>query len=215
MTYYLSSCDKFLTDFGLLNWDDMAWFDKEERAWKDSLPSFSFNEIREWFPESKKIHKAVLEAELLILKNNLLKADNIERVTDDLIFRKSPKEDEWFWKALVYEMYIKELREGTEQKIKRIVHQLYSLKNGGKEKIGSGVTEAMKERARAYPIDELVEFKRGVACCLWHSEKTGSMHYYKKDNRVKCFGCGMYGDSIAVYMKIYNVGFIEAVKKLS
>jgi hypothetical protein len=70
------------------------------------------------------------------------------------------------------------------------------------------------QRAREYPIKDLVEFNRaGFALCLWHTEKQPSMHL--KDNRVYCFSCGApWKDSIDVYMQIYGVDFRTAVKAL-
>ncbi|GAF89502.1 unnamed protein product, partial [marine sediment metagenome] len=68
--------------------------------------------------------------------------------------------------------------------------------------------------AKQYPIDQLLDFKQNKCACIWHNEKTASMHYYKDNNRVWCFGCGKGGDSIDVFMKVFNVSFSEAVKKL-
>jgi len=68
--------------------------------------------------------------------------------------------------------------------------------------------------AKAYPIENLLDIKHNKICCLWHNEKTPSMHYYKKTNSLFCFGCGKIADSIDVYMKLNNCTFTEAVKKL-
>lgn len=70
-------------------------------------------------------------------------------------------------------------------------------------------------RAKEYPIDEMVDFKMGKAPCLWHSERTASMHYYKEKNRVYCFGCGKGGDAIDVYRATHTgATFNDAVDKL-
>jgi len=70
------------------------------------------------------------------------------------------------------------------------------------------------ERAKSYPIDELIEFKQNKTHCIFHNEKTPSMVYYPKTNTCYCFGCGKVADSIAVYRQINNCSFIEAIKKL-
>lgn len=70
------------------------------------------------------------------------------------------------------------------------------------------------ERANQYPIENLVKFVRGKAPCIWHKEKTPSMHLYP-DNHVYCFGCSKGGDAIAVYMTLKEAGFEEAVKSLN
>jgi len=70
--------------------------------------------------------------------------------------------------------------------------------------------------AKSYPIEELIDFKGGMAKCLWHNEKTGSLHHDKKRNKAHCFGaCGKGYDSIDTYQKINNVDFSTAVKALS
>lgn len=71
------------------------------------------------------------------------------------------------------------------------------------------------ERAKLVPIDSIVEFKRGFAPCLWHNEKTPSMKYYKKNNKVHCFGCGQGGDVIDVVQQIKDCDIKQAVQFLT
>lgn len=75
-------------------------------------------------------------------------------------------------------------------------------------------------KAKEVPITKLIKFSYdGFACCIWHDEKTGSMKYNKLGtkypNTIKCFGCGIMGDSIDVYMRLHNVEFKEAVRLLN
>lgn len=70
-------------------------------------------------------------------------------------------------------------------------------------------------RAKEYPVENLLEFKNDKACCLWHNEKTPSMHFYHKSNSCYCFGCGKVADSIEIYMKLHDCTFREAVKQLN
>jgi hypothetical protein len=52
---------------------------------------------------------------------------------------------------------------------------------GGKEQFEDEI-----RRAKKFPVEQLIQFNnRGFALCLWHTEKTPSMHL--KDNRVYCF----------------------------
>lgn len=70
-------------------------------------------------------------------------------------------------------------------------------------------------RAKSYPIPELVKFSRDhKACCIWHNESTPSLHYYKANNTVYCFGCGKHGDAIDVYRQVHGCSFVDALKKL-
>lgn len=79
----------------------------------------------------------------------------------------------------------------------------------------SSITPEMIETAKHFPIDRLVNLNRShKALCLWHEEKTPSMHYYADTNTVHCFGCGMSGDSIDVEMKLSARPFAETVRRL-
>jgi DNA primase len=70
------------------------------------------------------------------------------------------------------------------------------------------------EKAREYPIDNLIKVHGSKALCIWHADKNPSMHYYKESNHVYCFSCGKHGDVIDVYRHINNCSFKEAVKGL-
>lgn len=70
------------------------------------------------------------------------------------------------------------------------------------------------ERAKTVPITTLLHFDKKNACCVWHNEKTPSMHYYETTNTVYCFGCGKHGDSIDVYRAIHHSTFTQAVSEL-
>lgn len=63
-------------------------------------------------------------------------------------------------------------------------------------------------------IEYGVELDRhGFARCPFHSEKTASMRVYADDS-FYCFGCGAHGDVITFVMKMDNISFPEACKKL-
>ena len=86
----------------------------------------------------------------------------------------------------------------------------------GQKKSPHRITDQDIERARAYPIENLLNFNsRGKMKCIFDlkEENTASLHKY--GNAVWCFGCQTRADSIAVYMHQTGDGFIDAVKKLS
>lgn len=71
-------------------------------------------------------------------------------------------------------------------------------------------------KAKQYPIDRLLKFKMNKTACIWHNEKHASLHYYKDQNSVYCFGgCGKHGDAIDVYRQTNNCSFKEAVEALN
>ena len=71
------------------------------------------------------------------------------------------------------------------------------------------------DKAKQYPIDQLIEIKHGFAKCLWHTEKQASMKYYEKENRAHCFSCGKSFDSIDIAQKVWGLSFKETIKKLT
>lgn len=71
------------------------------------------------------------------------------------------------------------------------------------------------ERAKQYPIENLVKFTHKKACCIWHTERTPSLAYYPHTNTVYCFGCGKHGDAIDVYRRLHDCSFKDAVKALN
>ncbi len=210
---YISTLNKYISISGIYSEQEVEFFDKVEKEWKDSQVNYSFNKLVEIFPEAKGIIKKELKEEIEKLELGLARADELEKEFADVIFRKASKKDEKFWNMVCEVLWLNPLRDGAERKIKRNLFRLESL-NG---RIDRKRFEINVEKAKEYPIDELIEFNRaGMAYCIWHDEKHPSMHYYKKSNKVKCFGgCGKSGDSIDVCMQLYRLNFIEAVKKLT
>lgn len=72
------------------------------------------------------------------------------------------------------------------------------------------------ERAKHYPITNLLPINVNQKIpCLWHEEKTASLHLWR-DNKLFCHGgCNKMYDAISVYMKLHNVKFLEAVDALN
>jgi hypothetical protein len=100
-------------------------------------------------------------------------------------------------------------------KIKKLVAILIKAQNAGyyrRQNMGGDITNEMIRRAQEYPMDSLIEVKRGMARCPFHEEKTGSFSVH--NNRGHCFGCNWYGDTIAFLMKRDSLTFPEAVKRL-
>ncbi len=52
-------------------------------------------------------------------------------------------------------------------------------------------------------------------CCPFHHEKTPSFHVEQDKQFFKCFGCGEGGNAVHFMMKIENLPYIDAVRKLA
>lgn len=96
------------------------------------------------------------------------------------------------------------------------IYDSFKAKEKKKEYRSVGDASDAIARARAVPITEYVTFsKKGDALCIAHTDKHPSMHYFKKNNKVKCFPCGFNGDTIDVVMKLFNLPAGEAIKKIN
>lgn len=71
------------------------------------------------------------------------------------------------------------------------------------------------EGAKAYPIDNLIDFKNGWAVAWCHPDRKPSLFHSKKTNRAICWACNKPFDTIAVLMERDSMTFIEAVKFLT
>ena len=78
-----------------------------------------------------------------------------------------------------------------------------------------GITKIDIDKAKSVPFSRLLEFnKYGFTLCPFHGDTKPSMKWYKEDNIVHCFGCGIHLDTIEYMRKRYDLSFKEAVKSL-
>lgn len=100
-----------------------------------------------------------------------------------------------------------------EKEIESLERVLSFIKMKGQPMKGEGNLILAKSK----PISDYIEFNRsGFSRCLWHIEKTGSLKYDKKTNRVYCFGaCGKGYDVVDVVQKLFNYSFQDAIRFLS
>ena len=75
------------------------------------------------------------------------------------------------------------------------------------------IDDLMIAQAKDYPIDQIVEVKRGFALCPGHEDTKPSMDC--RGGFVHCYACGYNGDTIKLYQDVNGVSFIEAVKSMT
>lgn len=153
------------------------------------------------FPEAREyLIKQQKQAKRFI--NSLNKSEQIYRY---IIERKAKPEDQWFWTMITDGVFISPWRDRWEKIDKRNEFIL--------EEKPRAILNV--EKAKNFPITELIDFKGRTAKCLFHDEQNSSLYYYPKTNSCYCFGCLTSADSIDIYMKLNNCTFKEAVAKLS
>lgn len=165
-----------------------------EKEWRDSLPKFDGRYLRENFAG---MEDYVYEGFAI--------ANKMEKDWSNIIYCNAKKEDEGFWWLMINK---------TLNKLCRPELQQYVIKPI-KAKKGVGVSDEEIARAKQYPIDDIMDFKHNVACCIWHDDTNASLHYYPKTNTLFCFGaCGKARDAIDAYMQVNSCDFISAVKSM-
>ena len=94
---------------------------------------------------------------------------------------------------------------------KRLLYRMHP-----QDRLNAGeITDADIARAKLVPIGDILGIqKNGNIRCIWHDDSTPSAKWYKQSNILKCFSCGKFGDPIDVVQKLYNLSFIEAVRRL-
>lgn len=152
----------------------------------------TFSELIATFPQAKKLVKSNIMADITMLRKR------VEEVNEDIAKNIKPCYQPGHFEVV---------RETFEKEMRRLNNKLLIMGgNGDKVNIG---------KAKQFPIDQLVKVTAGgKAHCVWHEERTASMHYYKDRNMVWCFGCQRGGDAIDVYCALNNVPFTMAVKQL-
>jgi len=104
----------------------------------------------------------------------------------------------------------------TSHEIKTLVSQIAKLQTEIyllKKPASNGITDDDIRRAKEYRFEDLYEFKRGMALCPFHNDRTPSLSLH--NNRATCFGaCGKTWDTIAFVMEREGLSFVDAVRRL-
>ena len=103
--------------------------------------------------------------------------------------------------------------EQEEPKLKEKPKYLPNSTNENK----NGITKDMVTNALQTPIEDLIPVneKNGKAICVNtdHNDTEASMD--TRGNFCYCYGCGWHGSVIDLFMKLYNVDFKEAVRRMN
>ncbi len=189
-----------------LEFQEMVRADAKLTEWRNSVD----------LPKIKKLiheHKQEMGREGEWLRIFALN-EQIEEIDNDL-----------FEAQLIYEGHKTNLTSGTiiAERVKRLLKLKEKLgreydclltkgvQRGQKTK-QEAITPDMIERAKEYPIDNLIDTRAGFALCLFHEDRHPSM--FVKNNFAHCFSCGKTADTIDVYRKLHGATFPEAIRAL-
>lgn len=196
--------------------DTSLWYGELETEWRQHLPHFTDQELLDMFPESKRIFSAKIRE----WKHRRLKLAQVIREKLNTVYRQVSANDQWFYKALIKNFDLPKLRviDNHIIRLKRLqgVAQKKSLPKGW-------ITAEHITYAKMVPIVDFIGTyihlrKVGntfIGLCPLHKERTPSFVVYPNSNSWYCYGCNIGGDAITLVMKLQELPFIEAVRKLN
>lgn len=198
--------------------DDFDWIKKGSYTKKFIFPpkintelSAFENGLIEIIPEKLK--------EALDTQENLIK---LRKKRINLILRNISREHRWFYLQIEAYFFSEYFMISSWVRYWLSLWEKITNKNiFPKTNRGYRITDLEIQKAREYPIELLYDGKlrksgtRFNGLCPFHQEKTPSFVIFPKNNWF-CFGaCNTGSDSINFYMKLKNVGFVEAVRSLN
>lgn len=193
-----------------------------EKEWQRTLPKHTDIGWLQIFPEMKKAYGGFFgKTTRLKLRIEKMKLKVEYNAVDEALthwLKINAKIEQWT-KDMRVENGREELRL-IQKKMSAVDWQLKSLSNIGKdpEKIKAQektiqITEAMIDKARAFPVEQLVEVNRqGFTKCFAHNDSKPSA--YCRKNFIHCFVCSKSWDTIAVLMERDSLTFRQAILQL-
>lgn len=185
-------------------WKQEPWQKWTEKQWLEAFP-----EAKEIIPQKTKEWE---EIALSAICDCIQRRREIESETKDDFSK-------FFWLELAKWNEGKRLLDACVQ-----LDRLSSLRQDTKSQDNNynRFVEAV-ERAKTADIIELAykylpklsrSGKNYCVCCIFHEEGTPSLFLYPETSSYHCFGCQAHGDAINLLMKLENIDFKDAVRKL-
>lgn len=179
-----------------------------EKEWKSGKRELK-KKIDEWIQSDESLIKFKKRARLRYLKEQLAQAWKLWYFLRDKRIA--------FERAIAPARVLEEVEAEAEKVDKKIKGYEASIRLESGRMTESDkkelITDEMIERAREYPIENLIEVGRnGRAKCIFHQGEDYNMDI--RQNFAYCYVCGESGDPIKIYKTIHGVSFREAVLAL-
>jgi RNA polymerase-binding transcription factor DksA len=129
---------------------------------------------------------------------------DIEECEDDILFNESLNHITKVYLAISVESLKTHLK-----KVNREIKALTTLPREGE------ITDDMVEQARAYPIENLIDFTRNRSKAFCHDSDSDSLMKANHGNYAWCHVCGILHNPIDVLMRRDGYSFVDAVRQLT
>lgn len=189
--------------------DEWMTFAKAAEKERHSEERKTKKEIEEWIASEPELVKFQKRARARYLNTQLTKAKKEWLTLRDKFV--------WWSRAHAPSEVLEEIQNEATRLDKRIKGYEVALKLATgritEEEKKELITDDMIERAREYPIENLLEKgNNGRAKCCFHQGEDFNMDIRK--NYAHCYVCGESGDSIKIYRQLNGSSFREAVLAL-
>lgn len=170
-----------------------------EIEWQSLQPRYTSRELLEIFPEAKDYLEDRLKRWNRYLKTMM-------RIVRKQLAWAARQKNDWFWNDVI-EIFDGALLNKAQEEIRRIENFFR------KEELNGEITDADIQRAKDYPLKQLIGTQKDFILCPYHQERKASC--YLKKNFGFCFSCGKHFDSIQYLQDKEGLSFVETVKRLS
>lgn len=191
--------------------------DDIEFSYKKTTKNPSFTELIDTFPEAIPVARRTAKWMIKELQKRIAGLSDFREVctthVQSVSFKRQPELIKY------YDELIDKSLQNYEKEIKKYQYQLTYLDGLNNKSTpdpqGNPITPERIERAKQFPISDLLEIRRGTTLCIFHDDHKPSLKYYPKDNRVYCYACNRGEDAIGVLMTLRKIDFREAVRFLA
>lgn len=183
----------------------MGSSETDEAGKGDILAMYSFDQIIKAADEMKVDRAYALQCRIRYLKEEITRMGS--NYADLIIEMLDGSELD----CAMYDSRLDQQRKELESKRREL--QVLRRRMSGKVKTDE-ITDDMIARARMYPVELLVEFRRGKTQAWCHEDRNPSAFHGTRTNTVQCPVCDKKFDSIAVLMQRDGMQFADAVRQL-
>jgi hypothetical protein len=191
-------------------WRELDFWQDWEDQWREGYRHPHEVQLIEVFKDSK--------ADLIVIFREEIKKLGAQAETITKKIRaKSQEEVQWEDKVWA-DIAMTRLEENRDEIFKRIDQLKFRIRSLQGKKIKDEITQDDIDAAKLIPITEYytarVRRSGGTlhGLCPFHEERTPSFTIWVAKNRFKCFGCGVFGDSIDYVCRTEKLEFLDAVK---
>jgi len=191
------------------------YFDKMEEEHSTSVKKKDKEFVE--FIMGQKYNSRIFSAKIVETLQEIRDIDvKLDEYNEKLVNATSDMKSWWEW--LIEKR--KDAKKEEEKALRR--WQCYRDRCLGKLQKNDEDYQVKLERAKEIEVAEIMPYKADSKCgkrryykCPLHHEDTASFVEYVDQCSFHCFGCGVGGDVIDLYMKLNNVKFVEAINSLS